>query len=338
MQGRNRGARLFGAPDRPAPRPCRAIAPPGAAATRRQLRHAQLAGASPAMAGNSEGRGRHGREDVSRELVVESAADLQDRGRRRWPGAGQGLCLLRTGGTTARHRGRVGRAGGGQAVGDLFEDEGKPGGGEEDRGQCGALRAAPGRSRPAQGGGRRLQRPVLLHERGTQTVFGEGPARRAVMLVGEQPGDQEDRRAGRSSARPGRCSTARSQEAGSPATRSTSPTRSSTSSGSRAASGGSTQAGAREIQACRRLEAEIARDRAGGHRVPRRDRGPGLARRKFRLTRSAASRTKPRALRDGDRSPLRAAAHPEDDAERKAAIKELVRELQKVADLLGQQA
>src|ERR671913_484325 len=27
----------------------------------------------------------------------------------------------------------------------------------------------------------------------TQTVFGEGPARAAVMFVGEQPGDQEDR-------------------------------------------------------------------------------------------------------------------------------------------------
>lgn len=31
-----------------------------------------------------------------------------------------------------------------------------------------------------------------LHERATQTVFGEGRARAAVMLVGEQPGDQED--------------------------------------------------------------------------------------------------------------------------------------------------
>jgi DNA polymerase len=31
-----------------------------------------------------------------------------------------------------------------------------------------------------------------LHERGTQTVFGEGQARSRVMLVGEQPGDQED--------------------------------------------------------------------------------------------------------------------------------------------------
>ncbi|HEX6533231.1 MAG TPA: UdgX family uracil-DNA binding protein [Gemmatimonadaceae bacterium] len=28
---------------------------------------------------------------------------------------------------------------------------------------------------------------------GTQTVFGEGPSRAAMMLVGEQPGDQEDR-------------------------------------------------------------------------------------------------------------------------------------------------
>jgi DNA polymerase len=31
-----------------------------------------------------------------------------------------------------------------------------------------------------------------LHERGTQTVFGEGRARARVMLIGEQPGDQED--------------------------------------------------------------------------------------------------------------------------------------------------
>lgn len=32
-----------------------------------------------------------------------------------------------------------------------------------------------------------------LHERGTQTVFGEGPAGARVMFVGEQPGDVEDR-------------------------------------------------------------------------------------------------------------------------------------------------
>src|SRR3954463_11523442 len=31
-----------------------------------------------------------------------------------------------------------------------------------------------------------------LYKRGTQTVFGEGPARAQVMMVGEQPGDQED--------------------------------------------------------------------------------------------------------------------------------------------------
>jgi DNA polymerase len=33
-----------------------------------------------------------------------------------------------------------------------------------------------------------------LHERGTQTVFGEGRAGARVMLIGEQPGDQEDLR------------------------------------------------------------------------------------------------------------------------------------------------
>ena len=31
-----------------------------------------------------------------------------------------------------------------------------------------------------------------LYKRGTQTVFGEGPSRAEVMLVGEQPGDVED--------------------------------------------------------------------------------------------------------------------------------------------------
>jgi DNA polymerase len=32
-----------------------------------------------------------------------------------------------------------------------------------------------------------------LYKRGTQTVFGEGAAQAALMLIGEQPGDQEDR-------------------------------------------------------------------------------------------------------------------------------------------------
>jgi DNA polymerase len=31
-----------------------------------------------------------------------------------------------------------------------------------------------------------------LYKRGTQTVFGEGPPKAEVMLVGEQPGDAED--------------------------------------------------------------------------------------------------------------------------------------------------
>lgn len=32
-----------------------------------------------------------------------------------------------------------------------------------------------------------------LYKRGTQTVFGEGPRRAVIMMVGEQPGDAEDR-------------------------------------------------------------------------------------------------------------------------------------------------
>lgn len=36
-------------------------------------------------------------------------------------------------------------------------------------------------------------RACPLWRTGTQTVFGEGPARARVLLVGEQPGDQEDR-------------------------------------------------------------------------------------------------------------------------------------------------
>jgi uracil-DNA glycosylase family protein len=36
-------------------------------------------------------------------------------------------------------------------------------------------------------------RACPLWKRGTQTVFGAGPAKAEVMLVGEQPGDQEDR-------------------------------------------------------------------------------------------------------------------------------------------------
>src|SRR6184192_4737206 len=35
-------------------------------------------------------------------------------------------------------------------------------------------------------------RACPLWERGTQTVFGAGPAKARVMLVGEQPGDRED--------------------------------------------------------------------------------------------------------------------------------------------------
>src|SRR5215212_7047488 len=35
-------------------------------------------------------------------------------------------------------------------------------------------------------------RACPLYLRGTQTVFGEGPKRAPMLLIGEQPGDQED--------------------------------------------------------------------------------------------------------------------------------------------------
>jgi len=37
-------------------------------------------------------------------------------------------------------------------------------------------------------------RGCSLYQRATQTVFGEGPARAHIMMVGEQPGDQEDKK------------------------------------------------------------------------------------------------------------------------------------------------
>jgi DNA polymerase len=59
-----------------------------------------------------------------------------------------------------------------------------------------------------------------LYKNATQTVFGEGPADAALMLVGEQPGDQEELRgARREGARQG------AGESRDRAPKSTSPTR-----------------------------------------------------------------------------------------------------------------
>ena len=65
-----------------------------------------------------------------------------------------------------------------------------------------ASRPPPGkRARAAPAGDRALEatrreaadcRACPLWKPATQTVFGEGPARARIMLVGEQPGDQED--------------------------------------------------------------------------------------------------------------------------------------------------
>jgi DNA polymerase len=59
----------------------------------------------------------------------------------------------------------------------------------------------------------RLREPVQqcqgceLHKNATQAVLGEGPADARVTLVGEQPGDYEDKEGAPSLGRPARCST-----------------------------------------------------------------------------------------------------------------------------------
>jgi DNA polymerase len=65
-----------------------------------------------------------------------------------------------------------------------------------------------------------------LYRNATQTVFGEGPANARLMMVGEQPGDQEDI-AGRPfvGLRPASCSIVRWKRQVSTARRSISPTR-----------------------------------------------------------------------------------------------------------------
>jgi hypothetical protein len=52
-------------------------------------------------------------------------------------------------------------------------------------------------------------RDCPLWKNATQTVFGDGSESASIMFIGEQPGDQEDPRANRSSARPAACSIGR---------------------------------------------------------------------------------------------------------------------------------
>lgn len=63
-----------------------------------------------------------------------------------------------------------------------------------------------------------------LYRNATQTVFGEGPVRAQIMLVGEQPGDQEDLAGNLSSGRPAKSSIVRLRTPASTAAGSMSPT------------------------------------------------------------------------------------------------------------------
>ena len=65
--------------------------------------------------------------------------------------------------------------------------------GKAARQQSAAALIPPRRSLPAVRSAAADCRACELWQRGTQTVFGEGPRTARLMLIGEQPGDQEDR-------------------------------------------------------------------------------------------------------------------------------------------------
>ena len=136
-----------------------------------------------------------------------------------------------------------------------------------------------------------------LYKRGTQTVFGEGPPKAEVMLVGEQPGDAEDL-AGHPFVGPaGSCSTRPSRRPASIAP------------GLRHQRGQALQVGAAREAADPR-EAERGRDRgvpavarngdrageAAGARLPGGDRGAGAARQVASRSRSSAATFVPSPL------------------------------------------
>src|SRR5436305_2352658 len=74
-------------------------------------------------------------------------------------------------------------------------DEGQAGNVSDDRTYPGAARFVPGddASLAAVAAAARDCQGCDLYERATQTVFGRGSSRAAVVLIGEQPGDMEDR-------------------------------------------------------------------------------------------------------------------------------------------------
>ena len=132
-----------------------------------------------------------------------------------------------------------------------------------------------------------------LHGPATQTVFGEGRKASRLMLVGEVPGDREDR-AGHVFVGPaGRELDRALATRGSTAPTPTSPTWSSTSSSRSAAKRRIHQKPTRsEVKACLPwLSAELRVGRARGARPARRHGGPGAARRGV----PAHARARPRA-------------------------------------------
>jgi DNA polymerase len=178
-----------------------------------------------------------------------------------------------------------------------------------------------------------------LHERGTQTVFGEGRARARVMLVGEQPGDQEDIK-GRPFVGPaGQLLDWALQKAGidREAAYVTNVVKHFkwVPRGKRRIH---SKPSSLEIKACLPwLEAELLAVRPEVIVLLGATAAQALLGASFRVTRERGQ-----FVRSNLAPHVMATVHPssllriEDDTERKAAIKEFVRELQKVAKVLGE--
>jgi uracil-DNA glycosylase len=178
-----------------------------------------------------------------------------------------------------------------------------------------------------------------LHERGTQTVFGEGRPGSRVMLVGEQPGDQEDLK-GRPFVGPaGQLLDWALEKAG--IDRSQAYVTNVVKHFKWVPRGKRrihSKPSSLEIKACVPwLEAEFEVVQPEVIVLLGATAAQALLGASFRVTRERGN-----FLRSNLAPHVMATVHPssllriEDDAERKAAIKEFVRELQKVADLLGQ--
>ena len=168
--------------------------------------------------------------------------------------------------------------------------------------------------------------------RATQTVFGEGKAQAEVMLVGEQPGNDEDLAGHPLSGQLGDIERCPRAGPASNATVLRDECRQNTSNGSREASGGFTRSRKR-VKSARAVRGSMQRSR----RAPRHHRVSGATAAKELLGNSFKVSVRSRPVLDSPLAPLVTATvhrldstEPDSDA-RREAMKAFVRDLKKVA-------